>query len=76
VGKSQTPSRYPRDRKPMPKRTPAQTARLWQLSLCGAVPGAVVVYLTDSFVKGAAVCLAVVIVLGFILRQYEKSKQK
>lgn len=60
----------------MPKRSPAQTGRLWLLSLCGAVPGAIVVYLTDSFLKGAAVFLAVVIVLGFLLHLYEKSKQQ
>jgi cyanate permease len=60
----------------MPKRTPAQTGRLWLLSLCGAVPGAIVVYLTESFWKGAVVCLAVVLVLGFFLRMYEKRKQQ
>ncbi|SDT00173.1 hypothetical protein SAMN04489812_3788 [Microlunatus soli] len=60
----------------MPQRTPAQTARLWIVSLCGAVPGAVVVWLTDSYLAGAAVFLAVVIVLGFGIHLYEKRKQQ
>lgn len=60
----------------MPQRTPAQTARLWIISLCGAVPGAVVVHLTDSFLAGAATFLAVVIVLGFVVHLYEKRKQQ
>lgn len=60
----------------MPQRTPAQTARLWLLSLCGAVPGAIVVYVTQSFFAGAGVFLAVVIVLGFLLYLYEKRKQQ
>jgi|GEM_PF-4741568 hypothetical protein len=60
----------------MPRRSGAQQARLWILSLCGAVPGAVVVYLTDSFWSGAGVFLAVVIVLGVLLYLYEKRKQQ
>ncbi|QGN35102.1 hypothetical protein [Microlunatus sp. Gsoil 973] len=60
----------------MPRRSGAQQARLWILSLCGAVPGAVVVYLTDSFWAGAGVFLAVVVVLGLLLYLYEKRKQR
>ena len=60
----------------MPQRSTGQQARLWILSLCGAVPGAVVVYLTQNFWIGAGVFLGVVIVLGFILYQYEKRKQQ
>lgn len=60
----------------MPQRTPAQTARLWIVSLCGAVPGAIVVYLTQNFFAGAGVFLGVVIVLGFIIHLYEKRKQQ
>jgi F0F1-type ATP synthase assembly protein I len=60
----------------MPQRSAGQQARLWLLSLCGAVPGAIVVYLTDSFLQGAAVFLAVVVVLGFLLHLYEKRKHQ
>ena len=60
----------------MPQRSTGQQARLWILSLCGAVPGAAVVYLTQNFWIGAGVFLGVVIVLGFILYQYEKRKQQ
>lgn len=76
--KSESRGRYPQrpDRSKMPQRSAGQQARLWVLSLSGAVPGAVVVYLTDSFLAGAAVFLAVVIVLGFLLYQYEKRKQQ
>jgi hypothetical protein len=35
-----------------------------------------VVYLTDSFLRGAAVFLGVVIVLGFFLYLYEKRKRQ
>ena len=77
----QPPGRYPQKnppggRRPMPQRTPGQQARLWLVSLCGAVPGAVVVYLTDSYWAGAGVFLAVVVVLGILLRLYEKRKQQ
>lgn len=72
------PARYPKgapaDRPPQ-KRSVGQQARLWLLSLCGAVPGAVVVYLTNSFWIGAWVFLAVVIVLGFALYLLEKRKR-
>jgi F0F1-type ATP synthase assembly protein I len=60
----------------MPQRSPGQQARLWLLSLCGAVPGALVVYLTDSFWAGAGAFLAVVLVLGILLHLYEKRKQQ
>lgn len=60
----------------MPQRSAGQQTRLWLLSLCGAVPGAVVVYLTDSFWAGAGIFLAVVIVLGFLLYLFEKRKQQ
>lgn len=60
----------------MPQRSRNQQLRLWVLSLCGAVPGAVVVYLTDSFWSGAGVFLAVVIVLGLLLYLFEKRKQQ
>ncbi len=60
----------------MPQRSRGQQARLWLLSLGGAVPGAVVVYLTDSFWTGAAVFVAVVVVFGFLLHLYEKRKQQ
>ncbi|HEY9290829.1 MAG TPA: hypothetical protein VIP98_06085 [Microlunatus sp.] len=70
------PGRNQPGRKQMPQRSTGQQARLWILSLCGAVPGAVVVYLTQNFWIGAGVFLGVVIVLGFILYQYEKRKQQ
>lgn len=74
------PARYPKGsrpgRKQMPQRSTGQQARLWLLSLCGAVPGAVVVYLTRSFWTGAGVFLAVVIVLGLLLYLFEKRKQR
>lgn len=81
AARSSSGDRYPGrkpagNRKPMPKRSGGQQARLWLLSLAGAVPGAIVVYLTDSFLRGAAVFLAVVIVLGFVLYLYEKRKQQ
>lgn len=60
----------------MPQRSAGQQTRLWLLSLCGAVPGAVVVYLTDSFWAGAGIFLAVVIVLGFLLYLFEKRKRQ
>lgn len=60
----------------MPQRTPAQQARLWVISLCGAVPGAVVVYLTHSYWIGAAVFLAIVVILGIGFHLYEKRKQQ
>jgi hypothetical protein len=77
----QPPGRYPRNNQPggrrqMPQRSGGQQARLWLLSLCGAVPGAVVVYLTDSFWAGAGIFLAVVVVGGFLLYLYEKRKQQ
>lgn len=74
------PARYPKGarpgRKQMPQRTPGQQARLWLVSLAGAVPGAVVVYLTKSFWTGAGVFLAVVIVLGLVLHFLDKRKQQ
>ncbi|QDP95574.1 hypothetical protein FOE78_06330 [Microlunatus elymi] len=70
------PGRNQPGRKQMPERSRGQQTRLWILSLCGAVPGAIVVSLTQSFWTGAAVFLGVVIVLGFILYQYEKRKQQ
>lgn len=73
------PARYPKgapaDRPPQ-KRTAAQQARLWIVSLCGAVPGAVVVYLTNDYWVGAWVFLAIVIVLGFAIFLYEKLKKR
>jgi hypothetical protein len=44
--------------------------------LCGAVPGAIVVYLANNFFAGAAVFLAIVMVLGFGVYQYEKRKKQ
>ena len=89
VGKNRRPSanppvnpgRYPKgsrpnDRKQLPNRSSGQQARLWLLSLCGAVPGAIVVYLTKSFWTGAGVFLLVVIVLGLLLYIFEKRKQQ
>lgn len=73
------PVRYPKgapaDRAPR-KRSVSQQVRLWLLSLCGAIPGAIVVYLTNSFWAGAGVFLAVVIVLGFALFLYERRKRQ
>lgn len=60
----------------MPQRSAGQQTRLWLVSLCGAVPGAIVVYLTRSFWTGAGVFLAVVIVLGALLYFFEKRKQQ
>ena len=60
----------------MPQRSRSQQLRLWVLSLCGAVPGAVVVYLTDSFWAGAGIFLAVVLVLGLVLYLIEKRKRQ
>jgi hypothetical protein len=75
------PTRYPKGKQPagrreMPRRSASQQARLWLVSLCGAVPGAITVYLTNSFWAGAGVFLAVVVVLGLILYLYEKRKQQ
>lgn len=75
------PTRYPKGsnaggRTPTPERTRGQQARLWLLSLCGAVPGAIVVYLTKSYWVGAAAFLVVVMVLGFLLYLFEKRKQR
>jgi len=69
------PKGAPADRPPQ-KRSAGQQARLWLLSLCGAVPGAIVVYLTNSFWVGAWVFLAVVIVLGFALLLFERWKRR
>lgn len=60
----------------MPERTKWQTARLWIISLCGAVPGTIVVYLTQNYFAGAAVFLAVVMVLGFGVYLYGKRKKQ
>lgn len=70
-------SRYPRGsqpggRKQTPQRTRGQQVRLWVLSLCCALPGAVMVYVTQSFWKGAGLFLLLAIVLGFVLVVVEK----
>jgi hypothetical protein len=66
----------PADRSATPRRSAGQQARLWLLSLCGAVPGAIAVYLTNDYWVGAWVFLAVVIVLGILLYAYEKRKKQ
>lgn len=56
----------------MPQRTPGQQIRLWLLSLCCALPGAIVVYATQSFWTGAGVFLVLAVVLGVVLALVEK----
>ncbi|WP_188898315.1 hypothetical protein [Microlunatus endophyticus] len=77
---TKTATRYPKgvpaDRSATPRRSVGQQARLWLLSLCGAVPGAIAVYLTNDYWVGAWVFLAVVIVLGILLYAYEKRKKQ
>lgn len=60
----------------MPERTRGQQIRLWLLALCCALPGAIVVYFTQNFWKGAGVFLALVVVLGILLHLLEKRLAK
>jgi hypothetical protein len=67
-GRNQPGSR----RNQMPQRSGAQQVRLWILSLCCALPAAILVYFTQSFWPGAALFVMLAIVLGFGLHLLEK----
>lgn len=56
----------------MPQRSRGQQIRLWVMSLCCALPGAIMVYVTQSFWKGAGLFLVLAVVLGVALFLVEK----
>lgn len=66
----------PGGKKQLPQRSAGQLVRLWVLALCCALPSAIVVYVTQSFWKGAGVFLVLVVVLGLLLHQVEKQLAK